>query len=236
MSKPLIIGIGHRARQGKDSAARFIHETFPQQTRIYSFASSVRAVCRTVLGMEEKDAPLLQLVGTEVFRLFGAERDQAISDFIEARKAQWAAEGRLDEDGWKLDRLQQLSDIVGGDENVWVNAINQLIAEDNPQIALLSDMRFPNEAAICDSTMKVTCWIPTATSRAPVGTKTYANSGFLKYVTPDRPADHPSETALDDYEDWTAEIEALRGDMKELRRSALRTFNALAIELTGGPL
>lgn len=66
----LIIGIGHRARQGKDTAARVIHEAFPRETKLYGFADALYALCR-IQGMRGKDGRRLQDVG-ETFRTPGA--------------------------------------------------------------------------------------------------------------------------------------------------------------------
>jgi hypothetical protein len=61
-----IIGIGHRARQGKDTLASYLLEMLPGSIRM-SFADDLKAFAR-VLGMTEKDPLLLQALGTNVFR------------------------------------------------------------------------------------------------------------------------------------------------------------------------
>jgi hypothetical protein len=199
VSRPILIGFGHKARQGKDSAATFIHQEYPRETRIYSFAAALRAVCRAVLGMREKHGPLLQLVGTEVFRWpRSLARDQAIAKFLEL----------YPEFTYKL---WNLADLVDSDEDVWVRSLQDLILEDQPKVALITDMRFPNEAAIMDATIKVSRWVD--------------QDGILvPYVAPDRPATHPSEIALDNYNGWSATIGARDGEMGELRDEALFTF------------
>lgn len=64
----IIVGFGHKARQGKDTLARMVHELLAQETKIYSFAAALRAYCRVSGWMKEKDAPMLQYVGTDLFR------------------------------------------------------------------------------------------------------------------------------------------------------------------------
>jgi hypothetical protein len=60
-----LIGFGHKARHGKDYAAKIIHEAFPAVTQRFAIADGIRMLCRTQYGMTEKDAPLLQRIGTE---------------------------------------------------------------------------------------------------------------------------------------------------------------------------
>ncbi len=45
------IGFGHRARQGKDTAARAIHYAFPRDTHILGFADALKAYARVAFGM-----------------------------------------------------------------------------------------------------------------------------------------------------------------------------------------
>lgn len=64
----LIIGIGHKARQGKDTAAKAIIRASGGEAVRYSFAEALRAVARVEHGMTRKDAPLLQYLGTDHYR------------------------------------------------------------------------------------------------------------------------------------------------------------------------
>ena len=61
----VVIGLGHRARQGKDVAAAAIIKAIDGAMR-FSFADDLYAYCRVVHGMTTKDAPLLQRVGVEM--------------------------------------------------------------------------------------------------------------------------------------------------------------------------
>jgi hypothetical protein len=74
----LIIGFGHKARQGKNIAAEAIVDYYTTKRRIYgelgytvpkaqsiSFAAALYEICRKEYGMMTKDAPLLQRVGME---------------------------------------------------------------------------------------------------------------------------------------------------------------------------
>ena len=60
----LVLGVGHKARQGKDAAASFLVKTV-NATR-FAFADALYAYCRVEHGMTMKDAPLLQKIGVEM--------------------------------------------------------------------------------------------------------------------------------------------------------------------------
>lgn len=66
----IVIGFGHKARQGKDTAAEFATEMFnvPSIAPVFTarqlrFADALYQECREIYGMTEKDAPLLQRHG-----------------------------------------------------------------------------------------------------------------------------------------------------------------------------
>jgi len=67
LADTLIIGFGHKARHGKDWAAKTIAEAVPG-VRVLNFATSLKAYCRVAFGMRGKDARLLQVIGTDVLR------------------------------------------------------------------------------------------------------------------------------------------------------------------------
>ncbi len=145
LSKTLLIGLGHKARHGKDTVAGMLARIFSGmgiEAKHYAFAHALYDHCRSQHGMGPKDAPLLQQVGVAM---------------------------------------------RGKDPNVWIRTCLWKIATDAPKIAMISDVRFLNEAAcIADShglTVKV--------SRYGLDGK--------PYVDPSRPANHISETELDGY-------------------------------------
>lgn len=63
------MAFGNKAQQGKDSAAAVIKEYAAlnglPEVRIFKFAEALYSECRELHGMTEKDAPLLQRVGSE---------------------------------------------------------------------------------------------------------------------------------------------------------------------------
>ena len=64
MEDTLIVGVGHKARHGKDTVAKILHSFSPMESRIFSFAADLKGMCRVVHGMRDKDAPLLQREGS----------------------------------------------------------------------------------------------------------------------------------------------------------------------------
>lgn len=168
-----VIGLGHKARHGKDTAAEAIIASEPG-TKRYSFADDLYAVARVLYGMTTKDAPLLQRVGVE-FR----EKDA----------------------------------------DVWVRSVYSKILQDRPTLAVITDVRFPNEFDFVKSLgglcMKV--------SRV--------NEDGTPFVDPSRPAAHISETA-NDRMPWDFIVTARSGDVSYLRTMArhfARNVLALAV-------
>lgn len=68
-----VIGVGHKARHGKDTTANHIVRQTRGQARIMSYADDVYALARQ-LGMQGKDAGVLQALGTDVGRRIDEHR------------------------------------------------------------------------------------------------------------------------------------------------------------------
>ncbi len=66
--KTLIIGLSGKARSGKDTIASHLHYWNCKDSKIYSFASDLKAFCRVMGFMQQKDGNLLQQVGTHLYR------------------------------------------------------------------------------------------------------------------------------------------------------------------------
>lgn len=134
----MVIGLGHKARHGKDTAAEVLRRLACAER--FAFADDLYAICRVLHGMVGKDAPLLQRVGVEM---------------------------------------------RAGDSEVWVRSVYSKILAARPRVAVITDVRFPNELefvrAIGGEAWKI---------------ERRLADGSL-FVDPSRPADHISETALD---------------------------------------
>jgi hypothetical protein len=155
-----VIGLGHRARHGKDTAAKAIISAmderrargqFAPTVERFSFADDLYAICRVLYGMTAKDAPLLQRVGVEY------------------------------------------RDTKGVD--VWVRSVYAKMQDARPMLAIVTDVRFPNEFAFIKALGGVTVRV----SRV--------NPDGSLFVDPSRPATHISETALADAP-WDVELTA----------------------------
>lgn len=148
----LVIGLGHKARHGKDATAAAMIRQFTSQGYTVAkvgFSDALYSLARSQHGMTTKDAPLLQRVG------------------VEAR---------------------------GRDLLVWIKTAFWRIADLAPQIAIISDVRFTNEAEAVQS----------------YGGRLYRvrrSVNGVPFVDPSRPADHISETELDSFDGWNMTIE-----------------------------
>lgn len=87
-----LIGLGHKARHGKDTAASAICAAFGAESIRVGFADAVRSVCRVNHEMTAKDAALLQQVG--------AGRRQTDPD-IWVRAVAWAVHDWMQDRNWR---------------------------------------------------------------------------------------------------------------------------------------
>ena len=171
LSDTLVIGLGHKARHGKDSVARILIDAFPRPVQRFSFADDLYAICRVLHGMTVKDAPLLQRVGV-AFR----ERDP----------------------------------------ETWVRCVDTKIREARPRVAVITDVRFPNELAFIRALGGV-CW----------KVRRVLADGS-EFVDPSRPATHISETALDGAV-WDRVLENPDGQPEAFRDRVLCEYMALVL-------
>src|SRR6266478_704889 len=152
----LLLGFGSKARQGKDTAGEAVLNYYQQKrdlalrhglrvipsVGLYKFAAALYQEAREFHGMTDKDAALLQRVGTE-------------------RRAE--------------------------DPEYWVKRCFATVAHEAPHIAIITDVRYLNEAAAIKA------------QGGYVIRVTRLNQDGTQYIADDRPANHPSETELDDY-------------------------------------
>lgn len=169
----LIIGLGNKARQGKDFAGHVMARQaayFGMNARVYGFADALRSYCRVAFGMREKDARLLQIVGTDIFRKM--------------------------------------------DPDIWVRVLMDTIDEQQPDVAIITDMRFPNEFHAIRDREGYTIRVSRVTSLGD------------PWVSNDRDPNHPSETSLDGYE-MDYELKAVSGDIYGLTARATDLFDEI---------
>ncbi len=184
----LILGFGHKARHGKDSAALAIRDFYNARNQLFTKHGYYRSTTRvgiykfaTALYTEVNDAIEYDHGKVEeVFRRYNTpewvikESDPEFPELAPFGKhpklLQWW--------GTEYRRKQ--------DPDYWVKKLFQSIP-DNLDIAMITDVRFPNEALGI-----------TQRGGYTIKVERLASNG-RPFVAPDRPYDHPSETALNDY-------------------------------------
>jgi hypothetical protein len=164
----LIIGVGSKARQGKDTFCNAVVDHYENQRQTakrhdrislapvaqnFKFAGVLYEVCQELYGMKEKDGELMQRVGTEC-------REK--------------------------------------NPNHWIEKCFKKIDTSAVQIALISDVRYKNEADFIKSRDGILVNV------------VRLNPDGSQFITGDRPADHPSEIELDGY-NWDYRISAPSG-------------------------
>src|SRR5271157_3221837 len=220
MIDSLVIGFGYRARSGKDIAVAEIikqrgltsgsvdNTTERYDIRRYAFADAlkreVNAAALAVGGM----ANLLTLPSNR----FVMSRGHYINfpDWVV-----YDPDAPMDDPMCPLGKQRTLLQWWGAqyrrvqDKNYWVRQLANMIELEKPQIALISDVRFPNEVE----------WV-----------KQYG-----EVIRVDRdclpPATHISERALDDCTDWALVLEN-NGTLEEFREGAVVAFDEI---MTGFP-
>lgn len=162
----LLIGFGHRARQGKNTAALAALNSSPldMQIRLYAFADALRSEVRTACARMGSQYELI-----EQWKAAGIVPDWVTCDEPKPRSLLqwWGTEYRRSKDA-----------------DYWVKRLDKTLTEHKPEVALITDVRFPNEVDYIHSRggYVVEC--------VRTGDPDFA-------VHP-----HWSETALDGYKNW----------------------------------
>ena len=216
----VVIAFGHRARSGKDTAANeiikqrgLIKDSYGEAVigyaperydiRKYGFADALKkevtALARKAGGMEKLFAPEYcfpkkgYVVTLPEWVKYDPNPD--MSDPLCPLGKQRALLQWYGSDYRRVD-----------DDTYWIRQLEQTIELDKPQIAILSDLRFPNEME----------W-----------TLRYGEA-----VRVDRaglpPATHISETALEDCTDWSLVLEN-NGTLEEFLEGSVTAFDELMI-------
>lgn len=203
----IIIGFGYKARHGKDTAAAHLINAYTGRydMRRYAFGDELK--------VEFYDA-LLDLCNpywltSNDFLLLPHPKNTFAS---RQEKIDWVNEHKealgkhLQWYGTEFRRSQ--------DHFYWVKKLAQTVAAENPQIVLITDVRFPNELY----------WIKALRGYTIKCTRT----GFLD---PSRDNQHESETGLDNYL-FDFEIQAADGNLAELTTGVEEVFEVIVADLT----
>ena len=217
----VIFGFGHRSRCGKDTVAKMIKDyrdkdsIFPGEgysIRIYSFAQELK---REINKCAEGSGGMLHLFD-DGLRYEGAGYAQENGNILALPEwVQYDPDAPIDDPDCPYGKQRLLCQWWGTEyrrsinPNYWTQRVAARIAEDKPEIALITDVRFENEVAFCQK---------------------YGNA-----VKVDRPSlpplegvagAHASELALQHFKDWDAVI-VNKGSLEDLRNEALLTFDSL---------
>jgi hypothetical protein len=214
-----VIGFGHRARSGKDTAAAMIikdrgivpkkpwlHPAF--DVRAYSFARALK---------EEVTAAALNAGGME--NLWNPEMEfyQENGNFITLPP--WVTfdpNAPMDDPLCPLGKQRTLLQWWGTEfrrmvnPEYWVRRLADIIAKEKPQVALVTDMRFPNEKV----------WVEKHGASVKV-----ERPGLEPLAVA-----HASELALAPLEDWEWDF-VLRNDgtLEQFKERALKLFDTLYV-------
>lgn len=206
----LIIGLGYEAQSGKDTVAEHLVAEYgrcggakvpsndgPMDIQKYAIADTLKAeVFDWLEGFHGGATP--ELVVNSTYPHPGAN---------DATKFGWGIEEKAQ---WVDARKEQLRAVIQrwGDyrraqnEDYFTDRVIERIAEEGPRVAIISDLRLPDEPGICHVTIKV---------------QKYGNKGI------GAASQHRTETSLRNYRfDYT--LGAVAGDTDELKRQAERVF------------
>jgi len=97
----------------------------------------------------------------------------------------------------------------GADQDYWIKKVAQRIADENPEISLLADVRYPNEIAFCQK----------------YGEAIKINRPCLPQLA-EMAKNHSSETSLDSFDGWD---DVIKNDssLEEFRERVLFSFDML---------
>lgn len=205
----LVIGFGNKARHGKDTAGgavRDYYETHAKlfykhgqidskfiSAKIYKWADTLYAEANGAIAEAGGIEALRKIGGVEIDGIgFGFPR--WVLDAPVLPKSSMAPYGKWGAllQWWGTDLRRKHFG-----ENYWVSKTIAQIVKENPDVALITDTRFPNEAQAVKNLGGYNLNI------------TRLNADGTPFVAPDRPADHPSETALDN---WAWDLKIVNSD------------------------
>ena len=217
----LTIGFGHRARQGKNSAAVAMINACPVGTevRMYAYADALRAEVKAAVNEAGGLKALINRgyvwEGSGVCGC-GESMDAHSEPFLanhapnEMLREEYFPDWVKAEDGKPRTLLQWWGTDYrrAQDVNYWVRQLTARLHREQPDVALITDVRFPNEVDAI-----------------------HQAGGYVIKVTRTTPPDvlvpsHPSEDELSDYTGWDFEIKAK--DMAELRKQAEAIYRKIA--------
>ncbi|SRR6266478_1791467 len=187
----LLIGLGAKARQGKTYVSNYMKEAHPE-IECYAFADELKHYCKE---HHNELVPQWQLANQT--KHLPLPKEDPIYGYTAI--LQWY--------GTEIVRKNN--------PNQWVDIVADRIRKDRPEIAMITDVRFQNEAAYIKN-----------------------HDGFLvevirlnedgtRFYDPNRDKNHASETALDEYLGWDFSILCKSGNLDSLRIKSQTVIKAI---------
>ena len=189
----LLIGLGHKARQGKNTVAVEMLNACPLDCAVHmlAFADGVRKETNTAIRQAGGVRELIE----------GWQTAGIMPEWVRAES--YPAKQRTLLQWYGTDYRR------GKDPDYWVKRMDQTLLDLLPDVAIITDVRFPNEAEYIRS-------------------RGGFNVQLIRTTPPDIVVpEHESEKALDGYRDWHYTIKA--GNREELSRLALDVFGRILV-------
>lgn len=189
----ILIGLGHRARQGKDQVGKILEAEFGFD--ILHFADTLKEECAEYFGWSEDDKNVLAkdaITSDNWKKVVGGEAWEVVEDGICFTDEQYTIPYGGDQcPGIKFGQASLLQWWGTNfrrhqDNDYWVKRTINKIAKNGFRNTVVCDMRFPNEAAAIQMLNGTTVRLRRMT---PSG----------QFITTDRDPNHPSEVALENF-------------------------------------
>ena len=210
----LIIGFGNKARHGKDTAGEAVRDYYAHNAkaffkhgfsnfkiidaRIYKWADALYVEANGAIANAGGIENLRKRGGVTIGDAFISAKwyafPQWVLDAPTLPKSTIAPYGKWGAflQWWGTDLRRK-----NFGENYWVDKTIAQIKAEKPDVALITDTRFPNEAQAVKGLGGYNLNI------------TRLSADGTPFVAPDRLADHPSETALDN---WNWDLKIINSD------------------------
>lgn len=210
----IILGFGHRARSGKDTVAAMILADRSSRyiIRSYSFAGELK---REVNENAMKSGGMIKLFDPGLYNEFGGFLQENGNFLPLPEWVQYDPNPDTTDPLCPYGKQRTLLQWWGTEyrrnvnPNYWVERVAKRIADEQPEVALITDVRFPNEVRFCQK---------------------YGSA--IKVDRPDLPplhgaaGVHASELALANFDGWD-DVIVNDADLNTLRERALFSFDML---------
>lgn len=143
IGRTVIVGFGYKARRGKDTAVNAILEAYPHGTRRYAFgdALKVEVSCAQLDRYQQDNLPMADWTpsrGMEHLCAWAGVRYDLDAEKQRALLQWWGTEYRR-----------------AADPDYWVKRLSEKILQEQPEFALIPDVRFFNEYTLCDYAVRM---------------------------------------------------------------------------------